>query len=321
MKILVLGGAGFIGGYFVKKILQDKNFKKIHIIDNFSRAKHDSFLKDILKNKKITLLKKNIMTIDTNKFNHKDYDYIFQFAAILGVSNVMSFPYKVLDENVLMMKKSIELAKKQKKLKKFIFLSTSEVYAGTLENFKLKFPTPENTPLALTGLSNSRTSYMLSKIYCEAMCVFSGLSYLILRPHNIFGPRMGISHVIPELIKKVLKTSQKKYLELNSYNHKRAFCFVDDAINQIYFITKSKAVNQTFNIGNNNDEISILDLCKKILKISDRRDIVIKKKFSNNFSPVRRLPDVRKISKYISKIKFVKIDDGIRKTFEWYSKN
>ena len=92
-------------------------------------------------------------------------------------------------------------------------------------------------------------------------------------------------------------------------------------ISVIYFITKSKAVNQTFNIGNNNDEISILDLCKKILKISDRRDIVIKKKFSNNFSPVRRLPDVRKISKYISKIKFVKIDDGIRKTFEWYSKN
>ena len=321
MNILVIGGAGFIGGFFVKKILTDSKVKKIHIMDNFERAKKDKFLKEILKNKKVVLLKKNIINLKESKFSFKGYDYIFQFAAILGVSKVMSNPYRVLEENALMMKKSIDLAKSQKKLKKFIFLSTSEVYAGTLESFTLKFPTPENSPLALTNLAHSRTSYMLSKIYCEAMCISSGLPYLILRPHNVYGPRMGLSHVIPELIKKILKNKYKKPIQLNSYNHTRAFCFIDDAIKQIYLISKSKAKNQTFNIGNNREEISILNLCKKILKITKRKDIKIKKTIVNNLSPKRRLPDTRKILNIIGKINYTKIDIGIGQTLEWYRKN
>jgi UDP-glucose 4-epimerase len=321
MRVLVIGGAGFIGGHLIQKILADNKVKNIDIVDNFSRAKKDSFFKKILLNKKITLIKENIITMNVNKLTYKKYDLIFQFAAILGVSNVMKYPLKVLQENFEMMKKSIDLAKNQKKLKKIIFLSTSEVYAGALENFKIKFPTPETSPLALTNLSNSRTSYMLSKIYCEAMCIHSGLPYLILRPHNIYGPRMGFSHVIPELLKKIEKIPKKKYLNLNSYNHKRAFCFVDDAISQIYSVTKSKIVNQTFNIGNSTEEISMHNLCKKILKISSRKDIVIKKKFIKNFSPIRRLPDMRNLFKHIKKIKFTKLEVGIKKTFEWYERN
>jgi UDP-glucose 4-epimerase len=321
VKILIIGGAGFIGSHLLKKLLNDKKISNIDIIDNFSRSKKCTFLKDLIKDKRVSILKKNIITIKENKFKKKNYHIIYQFAAILGVKNVIENPEKVLINNFLIMKKSIEIAKKQKKLKKFVFLSTSEVYAGSLENFKIIFPTPESSPLALTNILNSRTSYMLSKIYSEAMCIHSNLRYLILRPHNIYGPRMGFSHVIPELITKIFKIKKNNSLKLQSTNHQRAFCYIDDAVNQIYLITKSKVINETFNIGNNQEEISIINLCKKILALSFRNDIKITKKKVNNFSPTRRLPAMNKIFRFIKKFEHTKLDDGLIKTMNWYKNN
>jgi nucleoside-diphosphate-sugar epimerase len=321
VKVLIIGGAGFIGGFLIKRLIEDQQISRIDILDNFYRSKKDNFLRSLFKNnKKIFLLKKNIINFKSYKILRKDYQIIFQFAALLGVQNVIDNPQKVIISNFLIMQKSLEIAKNQKKLKKFIYLSTSEVYAGALENFKIQFPTPENSSLALTKLSNPRTSYMLSKIYGEAMCIYSGVPYLILRPHNIYGPRMGSSHVIPELLSKILKIKKNKYLYLNSHNHKRAFCYVEDAINQIYQISKNKIFNETVNIGNNNEEISIFNLCKKILQISNRKDIKIKKKSVINYSPIRRLPYMSKLFWHIEKTKFTKLEDGIKKTFEWYNK-
>jgi nucleoside-diphosphate-sugar epimerase len=321
MRVLIIGGAGFIGSHLLKKLLNDKKIFKIDIIDNFSRAKEDKFLKDLAKDERVSILKENIITIKEHKFRKKNYEIIFQFGAILGVKNVIDNPEKVLINNFLIMKKSIEIAKKQTKLKKFVFLSTSEVYAGSLENFKIRFPTPESSPLALTNILNSRTSYMLSKIYCEAMCIHSNLRYLILRPHNIYGPRMGFAHVIPELIKKIYALKKNNSLELGSFNHRRAFCYIDDAVNQIYLITKSNIINETFNIGNSQEEISIINLCKKILELSFRKDIKIVKKNINNFSPIRRLPAMNKIFRYIKKFEFTKLECGLIKTLNWYKIN
>lgn len=318
VRILIIGGAGFIGSHLLRKFLKEEKKIKVDIIDNFSRSKNDKFLKDLIKDERVTIIKKNIINIKIENFRNVNYEIIFQFAAILGVQNVINNPEKVLADNFLIMKKSIEIAKKQTKLKKFIFLSTSEVYAGRLSRFKIKFPTPETSTLILTDIMNSRTSYMLSKIYCEAMCIHSKLRYLILRPHNVYGPRMGYSHVIPEIIKKIINLKNKKFLRLYSSNHKRAFCYIDDAIYQIYTITKSKAVNRIFNIGNNEEEISIFSLCKKILRIFSRSDIKIIKKTINNFSPTKRLPAMNKIFGFIKKKKYIKLDEGLIKTLNWY---
>ena len=85
----------------------------------------------------------------------------------MGVKHVLKSPYHVLQKNVDLLKNAISLAKQQKNLKRFIFTSTSEVYAGTLNHFGLKFPTDEMTPLTINDLNNERTSHMLSKIYGE----------------------------------------------------------------------------------------------------------------------------------------------------------
>jgi nucleoside-diphosphate-sugar epimerase len=92
-----------------------------------------------------------------------------------------------------MLENVLTLARDQRDFSRFLFASTSEVYAGTLQYFGMPIPTPENTPLAMTALDEPRTSYMISKIMGEAMCQQSGLPFTIFRPHNVYGPRMGMA--------------------------------------------------------------------------------------------------------------------------------
>ena len=317
-KILIIGGAGFIGYHLANKLT---GRFKIDLIDNFSRGRKDKELTELVKKKNVKLL-----NLDFLKKNGKvkkipnDYFYIFHLAAIVGVRNVIKSPYEVLTKNLMLLQNAIEIGLKQKKLKRFIFSSSSEVYYGTLKNYGLKFPTKESTKLSTLNLSDKRGAYMLSKIYGEAMCVQSGLPYTIIRPHNFFGPRMGSSHVIPELLKKAYYSKNKK-ISVFSPNHKRNFCYIDDGVNLISLLIFNKnSLGKTFNIGSNTKDITIEKLAKMIINICKKK-LEIKKEKDIFKSPPRRLPDVSKVLKITSfKYNFT-LEDGLVKTFEWYKKN
>ena len=143
-KILITGGVGFIGFHLSKKFL--KEGYKVDIVDNLKRGIVDFDLKNILKNSNIKFIKSNLLQLNLKNWSN-DYDKIFHLAAIIGVKHVKKDPYNVLTQNVQLLDNVIKIALKQKKLSKFIFFSTSEVYAGTLKSYGLKFPTPENTKL------------------------------------------------------------------------------------------------------------------------------------------------------------------------------
>jgi len=128
---------------------------------------------------------------------------------------------------------------------------------------------------------------------------------------------MGTLHVIPQLIQKI-HNQKNNIIKLNSSTHKRAFCYIDDAVNQIYLITKQKIINKTFNIGNPEEEISIIGLCEKIIKLLRRKNLRIIKIYENNFSPMRRLPDMNHLFKFIKKTRFTKLELGLIKTVTWY---
>lgn len=319
-KILIIGGAGFIGKSLIEYYIKNK-FNKIDIIDNFSRGKNDHFIKKIKNYKNIRIIKIDLSL--TNKLNfkklHTNYDYIYQLAAILGVKNVIDNPEVVLIKNLEIQKNSILIAKEQKKLKKFIFFSTSEVHIGSLKYMKMKFPTKEFFPIALDELNNPRTSYSLSKIYGEALLHHSKIKYLILRPYNIYGPRMGMSHVIPQVLKKIYLA--KKSIDVFSPNHSRSFCFIDDAVKQIINLThKKKLINSVHNIGNNKEEIKIRNLIKILKKISNKEKLKVRYINDKDLnSPHRRLPHINKIN--MNNHKFTSLHRGCKITYNWYLKN
>ena len=188
-KVLITGGAGFIGYHLANKLLDSE--RQIDLLDNFSRGMNDTQLADLAENEKINLINADLLQSNIiDRLDH-DYAYIYHLVAVIGVQHVLKAPYDVLVKNFISLQNALEIAKSQKKLERFVFASTSEVYADTLNNYGLEFLTLESTPLTVSSLHEVRTSYMLSKIYGEAMCFQSGLPVVIVRPHNFYGPRMG----------------------------------------------------------------------------------------------------------------------------------
>ncbi|MDR0605415.1 MAG: NAD-dependent epimerase/dehydratase family protein [Bacteroidales bacterium] len=319
-KALITGGAGFMG-FHLGKYLLAKDFE-IDIVDNFSRGAHDSELENLLKNNSVKLKKVDLMNTNeiTNSL-HSNYDYIFHLAAIVGVDNVKKQPFDVLQKNIMMLINVIQFAKKQKNLKRFLFTSTSEVYAGTLLYFGMNIPTPESTPITVNDLTKPRTSYMLSKIYGEALCNLSGLPVVIIRPHNIYGPRMGMSHVIPQLLKKAHFLKETEGMEVFSPEHKRTFCYIDDAVQMIYLlVNNTSCIGQTINIGKQDYEITMYDLAGLILKIVGKENVITNMQETDG-SPARRCPDMSLFFEMIGYKAKMSLEDGIKGTYNWYRKN
>ena len=214
----------------------------------------------------------------------------------------------------------LTFAKTQKQKPKFIFASTSEVYAGSQFLNNIEYPTKESTILSLPDLSLPRTSYMLSKIYGEAMCHSSNLNYLILRPHNIYGPRMGMKHVIPQLIKKIIHTKKEGTLDLFSPSHTRTFCYVKYAVNKIaMFIEKENWPTNPINLGVEKPEIKIKELANMLLKIMKRKDISIHELEDTPGSPSRRVPETSALNIYTGFTEIPSLEEGIIETYNWYS--
>lgn len=315
-NILITGGAGFIGLNLSKKLLEKGH--KIFVIDNFKRAIKDDDFKKIKKNKNFTIISADL----TKEINQNiAFSHIFHLAATVGVSNVNKSPYETLHNNLVPLFNVINYVKKKKFKSKIIFFSSSEVYSSLIENKKINFPLTEDNQIMIPNKLINRDSYFLSKFFGEKIVEMSGLDYVNLRPHNIYGPRMGRSHVIPELIEKI--NLNQKFVKIFSPNHQRAFCYIDDAIEQIIKLSLDKNINKkTYNIGNMKQEIKIYDLAKRIKKLLNSKSS-LKKFHITPGSPYRRIPNMKKTLNHFklkNKTKFYSLDEGLLKTIDWYLK-
>ena len=316
MKYLITGGAGFIGIKLTEQLLKNKK-NKVYIIDNFLKTSENESLLKIFKSKKVKLIQKNLINI-SDYLKVYDFDYIYHFAAILGVKKVIDNPYLTLKENILTTINLINFSKKQRKLKKICFTSSSEVYAYSLQNKIAKYPTPENVDFLISKDFNPRSSYLLSKIVGEYLMNYSRLNFVIFRPHNIFGPQMGFKHVIPQLTKKILKSVENKIIVQNA-KHKRTFCDINFAIELIYKISHNKnSSKKIFNIGSPDKEISVIELAKNIKKILNSKKQLISSNIKKYNSPEKRKPDMKRSLRFAgSKHNFEK---GLKETVLWYKR-
>jgi len=312
-RVLILGGAGFIGFHLAQKLSSNN---KITIVDNlFKIKKKDYQLTKLLKKKNIKFYKKDIRKINSKNFP-KNFHYIFDCAAIVGVKRVIDKSYFSLEQNIQLTLNAVNIAKKQKKLKKIIFFSSSEVYDGGGKYYNIKYPVKEKNPITMSDIYEKRTVYMSSKILGEVLYINSGLPFTINRLHNIYGPRMGYSHVIPESIKKL--HLPQKTIKVFSPSHSRTFCYYKDAVDIILKLAVSKkAAKKIFNVGNQKPEIKIKNLITVIMKVLKMKKKIIFIKDKHN-SPLRRCPNMKLTNQIIGKLKFTKIEDGIKKTFDYY---
>ncbi len=311
-KILITGGAGFIG-YHLANHLSKNNNNFIYIFDNLSRGRMDNNFKKLILRKNVKFYKIDLLR--NIKFKIKDINTTYHLAAKVGVANVNKSPSETININILSLINTLKFLKKNSSNSKFIFFSTSEVYSPLIFNKISKQPYSEKENLIFDNSIKSRDSYYISKLFGEKYVKLSGFKFIIFRPHNIYGPRMGFSHVIPELIKKIKKF---KNVKVYSPNHSRAFCYVDDAISQILFLQK-KRMNEVYNIGNPREEIKIYKLANLIRGLL-KSDARLTKNTITSGSPPKRCPNIKKIKKLGYNKQFTNLRRGLVNTIKWYEK-
>jgi nucleoside-diphosphate-sugar epimerase len=315
-RALITGGLGFIGYHLSVRLLA-KGFA-VDACDNGQRGRVDAQIEALMRTDGYRLIRGDLADTAFLETLGSEYSHIFHLAATVGVKNVTAAPDRVLTDNILSLINALRFARAQPGLARFVFASTSEVYAGTLQHFGLPFPTPESTPLALGDLGEPRTTYMLSKIYGEALCHHLGVPFTIVRPHNIYGPRMGMAHVIPELLERARLSPPEGRLLVHSAHHKRSFCYIDDAIEMMLGLAMSPAGSkQTFNIGSADDAITIARLAELVVETVGT-PVKIEPGADTPGSPVNRHPDVRFAIAVSGHQPRVSLPEGIRRTYEWY---
>ena len=315
-RALVTGGAGFIGAHLTRRLVRAGI--AVDVVDDFSRAAPDAELASLIASGQVRVLRRDLRRPWSLDDIGTDYRYVAHLAAVVGVARVVKQPYEVLVDSLAMLRNAVLAATRQRALERFVFLSTSEVYAGTLAHFGLSFPTPEATPLTVTALDDPRTPYMLSKVYGEAVCHHAGVPFTVLRPHNVYGPRMGLAHVIPELLQRAHAAAPGDPLEVASVDHRRTFCYVDDAVEMIWLAASSPAcAGQTLNVGAERPELTIAHLAR-LIAATVGKDLEVVPRAATPGSPRRRCPDMSAARGLLGYEARVQLTDGLRRTYDWY---
>ncbi|MFC1992241.1 NAD-dependent epimerase/dehydratase family protein [Chloroflexota bacterium] len=320
-RILITGGAGFIG-YHLAKRLSEQNHTVI-ICDNFLRGKLDNDLQDLLeKYDNCELVNCDLANKEGLKNLGGSYNYVYHLAALMSVKYATEMPEKVLRDNVLSTINILDWFLESKS-GRILFSSTSETYSAAIEHYTLPIPTPEDVPLIIDDAFNPRYSYKASKILGELLFInyarAHNINMSIMRYHNIYGPRMGFEHVISELSMRIL--NQENPFKLYSPNQSRAFCYVEDAVDATIKVAESeKASSEIINIGNDAEEISISTLASKLFKVAGFFPEV-EPLPSPPGSPDRRCPAINKLRDVTGFKPKIALDEGLPRTFEWYRKH
>lgn len=304
-KVLISGGAGFIGSSLAEALLKKGNYHVV-IIDNLLTGKMDNLPKN---SDKFEFIKGDVnkyKDISAIMLTH-NFDYVFHYAAVVGVERTLSEPMLVLND-IEGIKNILDLSKNTG-VKRIFFSSSSEVYGEPVESPQNEESTPLNSRLPYAIVKNLGETFLRS--YHQEY----GLDYTVFRFFNTYGPKQSKDFVMSVFLDRALKG---KTLEVvGDGEQTRTFCYIGDNIEAtINCMEQSKYVNQVVNIGSD-FEVTIKQLAEKIVEItgSDSKIVHIESRKEGDMR--RRKPDIKKMMELL-KENMTTIDEGVREIIsEW----
>ena len=306
-RVLVTGGAGFIGSEVVSQLLEKKSL--VTVLDNFSSGKRQY----LPKSKQLKIIKGDIRDEKITAKAIKDQEVIINLAALPFIPDSFHHPSDFFSVNTMGSVNVLWNAINAKTPELFIHISTSEVYGSAQKTpMDENHPTAPHSTYAVSKLAADRSAFTLYKE--------NGFPTVVIRPFNSYGPRFTEPYIIPEIMSQLLKGT--KELTLGNVNTSRDFTFVQDTADGILrCIDNKKAIGEIINIGSGT-EISILNLAKKILKISKKK-IPIKYDESRErpYDVNRLICDNKKAKKLLKWKPKVSMLDGLTRSYEWAKKN
>jgi nucleoside-diphosphate-sugar epimerase len=335
-RILVAGGAGFLGYYLVQAPLYwNRNNPalepiRVTVLDNFVRGVPD-WLSTLRGDNNLELLKHDItqpLPIDLG-----DHEYLIHGASIASPTYYRKFPIETMDANVNGLRHMLDYCLRQQRRGKSVagvlFYSSSEIYGD---------PTPADIPTPETYRGNvsctgPRACYDESKRYGETLSVnFAaqhGLPVKVARPFNNYGPGLKITdrRVIPDFARDILAC--RDIVMLSDGTVRRTFCYVADAISGYYKVLVRGRPGQAYNIGVEAPEISMAELAERLVALAHELfgytgHVVMRRSADMDYlvdNPSRRCPIIEKARSELGYHPQVSLDEGLRRSLIWYSGN
>jgi len=320
MRILITGGAGFIGSHLAEKLLEAG--EEVYIIDDLSTGSTDNI--NLLKqkdpdNSRLFFYEQSILNHETMLDLVGTCNMVYHLAAAVGVQYILDNPLKSIKINIQGTEKVLELCARFKK--KVLIASSSEVYGKHLHA-----PLVETDNLIYGPSSKFRWSYAASKLIDEffaiAYCRMNALEVVITRLFNTVGPRQTGAYgmVIPRLVQQALKNEPLTVYGDGSQT--RTFTHVKDVVRALISLMNTQsAIGETFNIGGI-QEISIKDLAQKIIDItgssSEIELIPYEKAFAKDFEDMqRRVPGIEKIAQHTGFQPHFTLDDILEEVADY----
>lgn len=317
-KILLTGFRGFLGSNFLSffKVLYDEipiNKFELECIDN-NIVNLEDRTTELVKNF-------NVMEGDFSKLDSVDkYDFIIHCAGIASPTFYRIYPLETIDVNAIGYWNILNKLNPEK-IKGVLYFSTSEIYG---DPDSLHIPTTEDYRgnVSCTG---PRACYDESKRLGETISVSfwqqKKIPVKIVRPFNVYGPfmRLDDKRVIPDFVK--YSFENKKIKIFSDGSPTRAFCYVSDALEGFLRVLIDGKPGESYNIGNDEMEISMAELAEKIAKIIGKTEIEFQISGDKNYltdNPQRRCPVIDKARKELGYNPKIKIDEGLDKVINWY---
>ena len=309
-RILLTGGAGFIGSRLASRLVAQKN--EVVIYDNL----HRNSLKDtgLAGHPAITVIQGDVLDPAGLAGAVQGCTMVVHLAAIAGVDTVLKMPVETLKVNILGTLNVLDAIHRLPGLERFVDFSTSEVFGS----FAYKVKEGDSTTLGAVG--EARWTYAVSKLATEHFS-FSylkqfGVPATSVRPFNIYGPGQVGEGAIHRFITQALKG--ERITIHNDGSQIRAWCYVDDMVEGVVrALEVPGAVGHTFNIGNPRSVLTVYQLANEIIRLSKSTSTI-------EFVPWQstevelRIPNIDKAREILGYEPSVDLEPGLLRTIEWY---
>ena len=314
MKVLVTGGTGFVGSSLAQHLAATG--ANVTICDNNFRGRLDEHMKNMIDQYNMKFVLCDLTKPADFEKLEKDYDEIYHLAAINGTGNFYKIPQKVIRVNILSVVNLLDWVVNNNIKSKLLFSSSSEAYADTPNK---SIPTPESVALTIKDVFNERFSYGGSKIAGELLFINYAKSYdldfRIVRYHNVYGPRMGFEHVMPQMAQRAHE--RENPFRVFGSDQTRAFCYVEDAAEATCLTMRAKDLRgQVVNIGTD-EETKIEDIASIITNMFEYEPRLDSLEAPQGSTP-RRCPDITRLVASTGFVPKTPLIEGVSKTIKWY---
>ncbi len=317
MRILITGGAGFIGSNLVDVLTEQGH--EVTVIDNLSVGKIAN-IEHHLESEHFHFVNDTILNVATLERLVRQADLIYHLAAVVGPKYVVEDPLGTIITNVRGTENVLELAFKY--WVKTVIASSSEIYGKSTA-----VPLSEDDDRILGSTTVGRWSYSDAKAIDEYFALAyakKGLPVAVVRYFNAYGPRLdprGYGSVIAKFITQALRGEPLTVYD--DGRQSRCFTYIADTIKGTILAAKVKeAAGQVFNIGSNR-ETTILELTALIRQLTDAASEIVHVPYETAYGPAfeeprRRVPDVTRAREVLGFEAQTPLEDGLRRTLEWF---